>query len=181
MIVFWTPPTSTVFGVKVGVPVCTKPCKFLEVAGALSISADTIIGLYVAVFVIVALSFFAFVIVTVAFTVIGSTSPLNVGRGVKVTLPLPSIVNVPFPATVTLSFSLLSDGSTSVWPVTLALFDSVGILNTGVPSWDSPWIFVLVLSSDLTTNSVTVGTYFLVTTLPFSSSTWTVTPSAVPW
>ena len=63
---------------------------------------------------IVALSFFAFVIVTVAFTVIGSTSPLYVGRGVKVTLPLPSIVNVPFPATVTLSFSLLSDGSTSV-------------------------------------------------------------------
>ena len=178
MIVFWTPSTSTVFGVNVGVPVCTRPCKFLDVAGALSISADTITGLYVAVDVIVALSFFAFVIVTVAFTVIGSTSPLYVGRGVKVTLPFPSIVNVPFPATVTLSFSVLSVGSTSIWPVTLALFDSV---NTGVPSWASPCILVLVLFSGLTINSVTVGTYFFVTTLPFSSSTWTVTPSAVPW
>ena len=137
--------------------------------------------MYVAVDVIVALSFFAFVIVTVAFTVIGSTSPLNVGRGVKVTFPFPSIVNVPFPATVTLSFSLLSDGSTSIWPVTLALFDSVGTLNAGVPSWDSPWILVLVLFSGLTINSVTVGTYFFVTTFPFSSSTWTFTPSAVPW
>ena len=54
----------------------------------------------------VALSFLAFVTVTVAFTVIGSTSPLNVGSGVNVTLPFPSIVNVPFPATVTLSFSV---------------------------------------------------------------------------
>ena len=115
-------------------PVCTKPCKFVDVAGALSISAATIIGLYVAVDVIVALSFLAFVIVTVAFTLIGSISPLNVGSGVKVTLPFPSIVNIPFPATVTLSFSVLSAGSTSLRLVTVTFVDSVGIVNVGVSS-----------------------------------------------
>ena len=83
---------------------------------------------------IVALSFLAFVTVTVAFTVIGSTSPLYVGSGVNVTFPFPSIVNVPFPATVTLSFSPLSDGSTSLRLVTVTFVDSVGIVNVGVPS-----------------------------------------------
>ena len=82
----------------------------------------------------VAISFLAFVTVTVAFTVIGSISPLNVGSGVKITLPLTSIVNVPFPATVTLSFSVLSAGSTSLRLVTVALFDSAGIVNVGVSS-----------------------------------------------
>ena len=89
-----------------GVPVCTKPCKLVDVAGSLSISADTIIGLYVVVEGIVVLSFLSFVMVTVAFTVIGSTSPLYVGSGVNVTFPFPSMVNVPFPSTVTLSFSV---------------------------------------------------------------------------
>ena len=130
---------------------------------------------------IVALSFLAFVTVTVAFTVIGGTSSLYVGTGTNVTFPFPSIVNVPFPATVTLSFSVWSAGSTSLRLVTVALFDSVGIVNVGVASWVSPWIFVVVFPSGVTVNSVTVGTYFFVTTWPFSSSTWTFTPSAVPW
>ena len=90
----------------VGVPVCVKPCNLVDVAGSLSISADTIIGLYVVVEEIVVLSFLSFLMITVAFTVIGSTSPLYVGSGMNVTFPFPSIVNVPFPSTFTLSFSV---------------------------------------------------------------------------
>ena len=90
-------------------------------------------------------------------------------------------MNVPFPATVTLSFSVWSAGSTNLRLVTITFVDSAGIVNVGVPSWVSPWIFFVVLSPGVTVNSVTVGTYFFVTTFPFSSSTWTFTPSAVPW
>ena len=91
------------------------------------------------------------------------------------------MVNVPFPSTFTLSFSVWSTGSTNLRLVTVAFVDSAGVVNVGVPSWVSPWIFFVVLPSGVTVNSVTVGTYFFVTTFPFSSSTWTVTPSAVPW
>ena len=62
--------------VNVGVPFCSKPCKFVEVAGVLPNSTGTISGLYVAVWVIVAVSFFSFVTVTVAFTSIAGTSPV---------------------------------------------------------------------------------------------------------
>ena len=128
----------------------------------------------------VALSFLAFVTVTVAFTVIGSTSPLNVGSGVNVTLPFPSIVNVPFPATVTLSFSVWSAGSTSLRLVTVALFDSVGIVNVGVSSWVTPWIFVVVLSPGVTVSAFTVGVYFASAVSPFSSVACTEIPVAGP-
>ena len=62
--------------VNVGVPFCSKPCKFADVAGVLPNSKGTISGLYVAFEVIVAGSFFSFVTVTVASTSIAGTSPV---------------------------------------------------------------------------------------------------------
>ena len=93
------------------------------------------------------------------------------------------MVNVPLPSNVTVSFGVLvgSAGSTNLRLVTVAFVDSAGIVKVGVPSWVSPWIFFVVFPSGVTVNSVTVGTYFFVTIFPFSSSTWTFTPSAVPW
>ena len=164
----------------VGVPVCVKPCKLVDVAGSLSISADMIIGLYVVVEGIVVLSFLSFLMITVAFTVIGSTSPLYVGSGVNVTFPFPSIVNVPFPSTFTLSFSVWSTGSTSLRLVTVTLFDSAGTGNVGVPSWISPWIFVVVAGCGVNVNAVTVGLYFASFVSPFSSVACTVIPVAGP-
>ena len=60
----------------VGVPFCSKPCKFADVAGVLPNSRGTISGLYVAFEVIVAGSFFSFVTVTVACTSMAGTSPV---------------------------------------------------------------------------------------------------------
>ena len=62
--------------VNVGVPFCSNPCKFVEVAGVLPNSRGTISGWYVAVWVIVAVSFFSFVTVAVAFTSIAGTLPV---------------------------------------------------------------------------------------------------------
>ena len=56
----------------------------------------------------------------------------------KVTFPVSSITNVPFPSTVTESFGVLSDGSTSLRLVIDAFVTPSGIVNVGVPSCGTP-------------------------------------------
>ena len=65
----------------------------------------------------------------------------------KVTFPVSSITNVPFPSTVTESFGVLSDGSTSLRLVIDAFVTPSGIVKVGVPSCRTPWIFLDVLFS----------------------------------
>ena len=98
----------------------------------------------------------------------------------NVTFPVPSIVNVPFPSTVTVSFGVLSDGSTSLRSVIVAFVTPSGIVNVGVSSCGTPWIFLDVLFPGVTVNGVTVGVYFASFVSPFSSVAWTLIPSAVP-
>ena len=98
----------------------------------------------------------------------------------KVTFPVSSITNVPFPSTVTESFGVLSDGSTSLRLVIDAFVTPSGIVNVGVPSCGTPWIFLDVLFSGVTVNGVTFGVYFASFVSPFSSVACTVIPSVVP-
>ena len=48
------------------------------------------------------------------------------------------MTNVPFPSTVTESFGVLSDGSTSLRLVIEAFVTPSGIVNVGVPSCGTP-------------------------------------------
>ena len=90
------------------------------------------------------------------------------------------MTNVPFPSTVTESFGVLSDGSTSLRLVIEAFVTPSGIVKVGVPSCGTPWIFLDVLFSGVTVNGVTFGVYFASFVSPFSSVACTVIPSVVP-
>ena len=98
----------------------------------------------------------------------------------KVTFPVSSITNVPFPSTVTESFGVLSDGSTSLRLVIDAFVTPSGIVKVGVPSCGTPWIFLDVLFSGVTVNGVTFGVYFASCVFPTSVTACTVIPSAGP-
>ena len=98
----------------------------------------------------------------------------------NVTFPVPSIVNVPFPSTVTESFGVLSVGSTSLRSAIVAFVTPSGIVNVGVSSCGTPWIFLDVLFSGVTVNGVTVGVYFASFVSPFLSIACTVIPVAGP-
>ena len=110
------------------------------------------------------------------------TSPVYAGSGVKVTFPFPSILNVPFPSNVTVSFGGLVGlaGSTSLRLVIVALVSS-GRVNVGVSSCGNPWMFLDSWSTAITTNGLTVGVYFASAVSPFSSVARTLIPFASPW
>ena len=103
-------------------------------------------------------------------TVILSAVPVNSGSGVNVTLPFASITYVPSPSTtlVVVPSSNVGGTSKSTSPV------NSGVLDCGVFLAPSD-----VLSTVFVTG-VTVGVYLAVTSVPFVSWRWTVTPVAVP-
>ena len=98
----------------------------------------------------------------------------------KVTFPVSSMTNVPFPSIVTESFGVLSDGSTSLRLVIEAFVASSGIVKVGVPSCGTPWIFLDSWLTAIIINGFTVGVYFASFVSPFSSVACTVIPSVVP-
>ena len=98
----------------------------------------------------------------------------------NVTLPLPLIVNVPFPSSVTESVGWLFVGSTNLRLVIDALVTPSGIVNVGVSDCGTPWISLVVLSPGVTSIGVTVGLYVASFVSPFSSVACTVIPVAGP-
>ena len=154
----------------VGVPSCVAPWIPVVSTGVPSGITGVTVGVYFAVTGVPFLS--------TRFTVTPFAVPVNCGSGVNVTLPSLSTVYVPSPGTTTFpsGFAPSNVGATSSSIGTLGLPG----LNVGVPSCLIPWSPVVSAGVPSGVTGVTVGTYFFVTTLPFSSSTWTVTPSAVP-
>ena len=90
-----------------------------------------------------------------------------------------SVVGDPsFPTNVV----VVGSNATFSWPLlkfTVELSSSF-LSNTIVDVWGCAFGPSVAAFSPSGVTGVTVGTYFFVTTFPFSSSTWTVTPSAVP-
>ena len=160
--------TSGFPGVNSGVPVCTFPCRPVDVVSfPVGVTFSTV-GLYFAVTAVPFLS--------TRLTVTSGASPLKALSGVNVTVPSFATVYVPTLSTVLLFWPLSNVAGTS---------SSIGTsgfpgVNTGVPVCTFPWSPVDVVSFPVGVTFITVGLYFAATAVPFLSTRLTVTSGASP-
>ena len=121
-------------------------------------------------------------------TPIPAVLPVNVFSGVNSTIPL-LIVYVPSPGTTTGSVvgvpvlgsinfvgTLVSNGTSTSVPLTVAF----PVVNTGFPVCFAPWTSSVTASVAVGVAGLTVGVYLAVADVPFVSTRLTSIPFAVP-